>query len=92
MEDLAKKEIKLRNRTVTMREPRLMDFLAAESVQNPAKVELMMISNCTEIPEDDLKMLALKDYYRLVEGLEDFLPDRLNMHKQQQALLAQSLV
>jgi len=67
------KEIKLSNRTVTMREPKVRDIRALKDLKTQEEKEMALICNLTGLTQDELDELSLKDYAKLSKALEDFL-------------------
>ncbi|HIP44428.1 MAG TPA: phage tail assembly protein [Sulfurospirillum arcachonense] len=66
------KEIKLSNRTVTMREPKVRDIRALKDLKTQEEKEMALICNLTGLTQDELDELSLKDYAKLSKALEDF--------------------
>ena len=67
------KSIKLSNQTVEMREPKVRDALAVDGIESEAKKEIKMISSLTQLTEDELTDMTLKDYGKLQKQLQSFL-------------------
>ncbi|KJY83278.1 hypothetical protein TW81_09755 [Vibrio galatheae] len=67
------KSIKLSNQSVEMREPKVRDALAVDGIESEAKKEIKMISSLTQLTEDELTDMTLKDYGKLQKQLQSFL-------------------
>ncbi len=70
---MSTKEVKLSNQTVNMREPKVRDMLAVDEVVGEAKKEIRLISSLTQMTEDELIDLSLKDYGELQKQMQRFL-------------------
>jgi len=68
------KKIKLSNGTeVTMREPKVKDMRAVNSIADEFEREVAMLVNLCEMSEDELNDLSAKDFKKLDEALQGFL-------------------
>ncbi len=70
---MSTKEVKLSDQTVNMREPKVRDMLAVDEVVGEAKKEIALISSLTQMTEEELVDLSLKDYGKLQKQMQDFL-------------------
>lgn len=67
------KEIKLSSQTVSMREPKVRDVVALDNVEGESKKEINLISSLTQLTQDELMDLNLKDYGLLQQAAQGFL-------------------
>lgn len=67
------KEIKLSNQTVSMREPKVRDMMAVDSIEGEAKKEISLISSLTQLTEDELLDMGMKDYSLIQKQVQSFL-------------------
>ncbi len=66
-------EVKLSNQTINMREPKVRDMLAVDGVVGEAKKEISLLSSLTQMTEEDLLDLTMKDYGKLQKQMQSFL-------------------
>lgn len=67
------KEVKLSNKIVPMREPKVRDMLSVDSIEGEAKKEIALLSSLTQLPEEELMDLTMKDYGKLQKQMQAFL-------------------
>ncbi len=67
------KEVQLSNQTVTLREPKVRDMLALDHVEGEAKKEITLLSSLTQLTEEELVDLTMKDYGKLQKQMQSFL-------------------
>ena len=61
-------------KTLTMREPLVMDQIAASEMSgSSAKQEVALFANLCEVPVEALHQVPLKDYVKLQEAYSAFL-------------------
>ncbi len=66
-------EVKLSTQTINMREPKVRDMLAVDGVVGEAKKEISLLSSLTQMTEEDLLDLTMKDYGKLQKQMQSFL-------------------
>ncbi len=66
-------EVKLSKQTINMREPKVRDMLAVDGVVGEAKKEISLLSSLTQMTEEDLLDLTMKDYGKLQKQMQSFL-------------------
>ncbi|MGL4225874.1 MAG: phage tail assembly protein [Shewanella sp.] len=66
-------QVKLSSQTVNMREPKVRDMLAVDEVIGDAKKEIVLISSLTQMTEEELLDLSMKDYALLQKQMQSFL-------------------
>ena len=68
------KKIKLSNGVeVSMREPKVRDMRLVRDVKDDFEKELVLLCNLTEMPQDEIEELSMKDFSKLDEALQGFL-------------------
>ena len=67
------KTIKLSNKEIQMRKPKVLDLRAIEHIKNETEQTFMLISNLTGISEGELDQMGVADFKKLSEGLQSFL-------------------
>ncbi len=67
------KQVQLSNQTVTLREPKVRDMLALDHVEGEAKKEITLLCSLTQLTEEELVDLTMKDYSKLQKAMQDFL-------------------
>ncbi len=67
------KEVQLTDQTVTVREPKVRDMLALDHIEGEAKKEITLLSSLTQLTEEELLDLTMKDYSKLQKVMQSFL-------------------
>lgn len=67
------KPIELSTQTITMREPKVRDLMAVDNIDGEAKKEVALLSSLTQMTEEELLDLSLKDYGKLQTQMKAFL-------------------
>ncbi len=67
------KEVQLSNQTVTLREPKVRDMLALDPIEGEAKKEITLLCSLTQLTEEELVDLSMKDYGKLQKQMQSFL-------------------
>ncbi len=67
------KQVQLSNQTITVREPKVRDMLALDHVEGEAKKEITLLSSLTQLTEEELLDLSMKDYGMLQKAMQSFL-------------------
>ncbi len=66
-------QVQLSNQTVTFREPKVRDMLALDHIEGEAKKEITLLSSLTQLTEEELLDLSMKDYGKLQKQMQSFL-------------------
>ncbi len=67
------KQVQLSNQTVTLREPKVRDMLALDHIEGEAKKEITLLCSLTQLTEEELVDLSMKDYGKLQKQMQSFL-------------------
>ncbi len=68
-------EIKLADGTIVlMREPKVRDMRLVADGKNEQEIEINLISNLTELTQDEIDDMSLKDYGLIAKEVNAFLP------------------
>ena len=65
--------IKLSNKDVTMREPKVRDMVALDDVSGETQKEVMLIVSLAQLPEEEVLDMGVKDYRKLQKVAQGFL-------------------
>ncbi len=66
-------EIKLSNQTITIREPKVRDMRAVGNITNEVDREIKLLSSLSQMTEEELDDLSMKDYGLIQKELQVFL-------------------
>lgn len=66
-------EVKLSNKNVTIRKPKVRDLVLLDSVDGEVQKEILLISTLSQLPEDEILDMDLPDYGKLQEKVQGFL-------------------
>ena len=66
-------KIKLSNKEVTMREPKVRDMMILDEIEGEGHKELALIANLCQLPPEDVMDLTMKDYKNLQKAAQSFL-------------------
>lgn len=66
-------EIKLSNKTVKMRDPKVRDLSLLDDVTGEINREISLVSNLCELPLDEVMEMDLPDYKKLQAKVQTFL-------------------
>jgi len=66
-------EIKLGDKKITMREPKVSDLKMLDSIEGEMNKEITLISNLCELPIDEIEALSYPEYKPFKKAVTAFL-------------------
>ena len=67
------KKVKLSNKELTMREPKVKDMKNVAHIADDFEREITLLSNLCEVTPQEIEDLSMADFSKLDKALQDFL-------------------